>query len=315
MGFTKCEHIWMNGELVRWDDAKIHVLSHVVHYGSSIFEGLRVYQTDEGPSAFRLYEHTRRLFDSAKIYRMEIPFTPDQINDAIVNLVSVNQLEACYVRPVVYRGYDSLGVDPANCPIDICIAVWPWGGYLGAEALEKGVSVCVSSWTRFRPNTMPAMAKSGANYANGQLIKLEALRHGYAEGICLDASGNVAEGSGENLFLVRGGILYTPSISSSILPGITRDSVIKFARDMGYEVREETIPREMLYLADELFFTGSAVEVTPISHVDQITVGSGKRGPITEKLQTAYFDYIQGRSKDVYNWRTLIPISKQEAIK
>lgn len=315
MGFTKCEYIWMNGELVRWDEAKIHVLSHVVHYGSSIFEGMRVYKTNEGPAVFRLYDHTRRLFDSARIYRMEIPFTPDQINDAVINLISTNKLEACYVRPVVYRGYDSLGVNPANCPIDICIAVWPWGKYLGAEALEAGVSVGVSSWTRFRPNTMPAMAKSGANYANGQLIKLEALRHGYAEGICLDATGNVAEGSGENIFFVRGGVIFTPNIASSILPGITRDSIIRLARDLGYEVREENIPREMLYISDEIFFTGSAAEVTPVTQVDHIRVGSGKLGEITGKLQTAYFDYIEGRSKDIYNWRTLVPVSKQEAIK
>jgi branched-chain amino acid aminotransferase len=315
MALSKSEYIWMNGELVKWDEAKIHVLSHVVHYGSSVFEGLRVYKTEQGPAAFRLDDHTRRLFDSAKVYRMELPFTHEQINDAILNLVALNKLEACYVRPVVYRGYDSLGVNPMNCPVDVCIAVWPWGQYLGAEALENGVSVGVSSWTRFRPNTIPAMAKSGSNYANGQLIKMEAIKHGYVEGICLDSYGNVAEGSGENIFLVRDDIIYTPSLGSSILPGITRDSVIKLAGEMGYEVREATIPREMLYIANELFFSGSAAEITPISKVDQIEIGSGRRGPVTERIQTAFFDYIEGRTEDRFNWRTLIPVSKQEAVK
>ncbi len=315
MGLPKCEYIWMNGGLVKWDEAKIHVLSHVVHYGSSIFEGMRVYKTEDGPAAFRLNEHTNRLFDSAKIYRMEIPFTPEQINEAILELVDINGLEACYVRPVVYRGYDSLGVDPANCPIEISIAVWPWGKYLGPEALENGVSVCVSSWNRFAPNTLPAMAKSGANYANGQLIKLEALRHGYVEGICLDAFGHVSEGSGENLFLVRDGVIWTPSMGSSVLAGITRDSVIKIARDLGYEVREETIPREMLYIADEVFFSGSAAEITPISQIDQLQVGTGKRGPITERLQTAFFEYLEGRAEDKFNWLTYIPITKKEPVK
>ena len=218
MPIPKSEYIWMNGEMVKWEDAKIHVLSHVVHYGSSVFEGARVYKTAKGPAIFRLAEHTERLFNSAKIYRMEIPYTPEEIDNAIINLVSASGLDACYIRPVVYRGYDTLGVDPAKCPVDVAIAVWPWGKYLGEEALEKGVSVCFSSWNRLAPNTMPAMAKCGANYMNGQLIKMEAISHGYSEGIALDVSGHVSEGSGENIFLVRKGALITPTFTASILP-------------------------------------------------------------------------------------------------
>jgi branched-chain amino acid aminotransferase len=301
----------MNGEYVKWENAKIHVLSHVVHYGSSVFEGMRVYKTPKGPMAFRLKEHTERLFNSAKIYRMKIPFTPEQVNDAILTLTSVNNLEACYVRPVAYRGYGTLGVDPSQCPVDIAIAVWPWGKYLGDEALEKGVSVCFSSWNRMAPNTMPAMAKCGANYMNSQLIKMEALSHGYVEGIALDVFGHVSEGSGENIFLVRKGALITPTFTSSILPGITRRSVMRLAEEMGIKVIEQDVPREALYLADEVFFTGSAAEITPISFIDNIQIGEGKCGPITKKLQDVFFGIIEGRTEDKHHWLTPIPKGKE----
>ena len=307
MSLPKSDYIWMNGQLVKWDDAKIHVLSHVIHYGSAVFEGMRVYKTNDGPKCFRLHEHIERLFNSAKIYQMEIPFTVDEIEDAILNLVSTNNMEECYVRPIVYRGYGTLGVDPTGIQIDVAIAVWPWGKYLGEGALEKGVDVGVSSWNRIAPNTMPAMAKCAANYMNSQLIKLEALRHGYAEGIALDVSGHVSEGSGENIFMVRRGALVTPTFTASILPGITRRTVIQLATDMGLKVIEQNIPRESLYLAEEVFFTGSAAEITPISSIDGIKVGSGRRGEITKRIQDAFFDVIRGKVEDRYGWMTPIP--------
>ncbi len=303
----KSKYIWMNGEFVEWDKAKIHVCSHVIHYGSSVFEGMRCYKTPDGPACFRLREHSQRLINSAKIYRMPLPYTADELDKAMLDTIGINGLEACYVRPVAYRGYDSLGVDPTPCPVDVAIAVWPWGQYLGEEALQKGVSVCVSSWHRIAPNTMPAMAKAGANYMNSQLIKQEALSHGYVEGIALDVSGHVSEGSGENIFLVRNGALITPTFSASILPGITRRSVIKLAEDMGIKVIEQNVPRESLYLADEVFFTGSAAEVTPISKIDNITIGEGVAGPITLKLQKAFFDIIEGKAEDKYGWLTHVP--------
>ncbi len=314
MSLPKSDYIWMNGQLVKWDDATIHVLSHVIHYGSSVFEGMRVYKTNDGPKCFRLREHTERLFNSAKIYQMEIPFTVDEIDNAILNLVSTNNMEECYVRPIVYRGYGSLGVDPTGIPIDVAIGVWPWGKYLGEGALEKGVDVGVSSWNRIAPNTMPAMAKCGANYMNSQLIKLEALRHGYAEGIALDIYGNVSEGSGENIFLVRRGALVTPTFTASILPGITRRTVIQLATDMGLKVIEQNIPREALYLAEEVFFTGSAAEITPISSIDGIQVGNGSCGPITKRIQDAFFDVIRGKVEDRYGWMTPIPKKSQVTV-
>jgi branched-chain amino acid aminotransferase len=310
MPFNKVDYIWMNGKMVNWDDAKIHILSHVVHYGSSIFEGQRCYKTPKGPACFRHQDHVDRLWNSAKIYRMEIPFTKQQVYDAILELIAANGLAECYVRPVVYRGYDSLGVDPRSCPIDIAIAVWPWGKYLGPEALEQGVKVCVSSWNRSAPNTMPMMAKSGANYMSGQLIKLEALSRGYVEGIALDSNGHVSEGSSENIFIVYKGKLITPPFSASVLPGITRDTVFTLAKEMNIEAVEQNIPREMLYIADEVFFTGSAAEISPISHIDDIQIGKGRRGPITEKLQTAFFDIIEGRADDVYDWLTYVPVKE-----
>jgi branched-chain amino acid aminotransferase len=306
MPFEKVEKIWMNGKLVNWDDAKIHVLSHVVHYGSSLFEGARCYKTKNGPAIFRLEAHTDRLFNSCKIYRMEIPFTKEEINQAIIDLIRINKLDACYIRPVVYRGYEQLGVDPTGCPIDVSIAVWRWGAYLGPEALENGVPVCVSSWNRMAPNTMPDMAKSGANYMNAQLIKLEAKEHGYVEGIALDVFGFVSEGSGENVFVVRDGALITPPFSSSILPGIVRNTVITLAHEMEIKVIEEAIPREALYIADEVFFTGSAAEITPISSIDRIKIGDGKRGPITKKLQERFFAIFSGEAADNHNWLTYV---------
>jgi branched-chain amino acid aminotransferase len=300
----KAAKIWMNGKLVNWDDAKIHVLSHVVHYGSSIFEGIRCYRTPKGPGIFRLADHTKRLFDSCKIYRMEIPYTPKEIKGAIIDLIKVNRLEECYIRPLVYRGYETLGVDPSKCPVHVAIAVWRWGKYLGEESIEKGVPVRVSSWNRMAPNTFPFMAKSGANYMNSQLIKLEALVDGYSEGIALDVFGFVSEGSAQNLFAFMNGALYTPPLSASILPGITRDSIITLAGEMGLEVVEQFLPREMLYIADELFFTGSAVEVTPIISVDRIPIGIGKPGPITKELQGRYFAILSGKAEDKYGWMT-----------
>lgn len=306
MPFEKAEKIWMNGKLVNWDDAKIHVLSHVVHYGSSLFEGERCYKTKNGPAVFRAQAHTDRLFNSCKIYRMEIPFSREEINQARLNLIKINKLEECYIRPVVYRGYEQLGVDPTGCPVDVTIAVWKWGTYLGKGALENGVPVGVSSWNRMAPNTLPAMAKSGANYMNAQLIKLEAKSHGYVEGIALDVYGYVSEGTGENVFIVRDGTLITPPFGASILPGIIRNTVITLAHEMDTKVIEENIPREALYIADEVFFTGSAAEITPITSIDGIPVGDGKRGPITKKLQDRFFAIVAGEEEDTHGWLTYV---------
>ncbi|MGD1046192.1 MAG: branched-chain amino acid transaminase [Bacteroidota bacterium] len=303
MPVKKVDKIWMNGELVNWDDAKIHVLSHVVHYGSSWFEGIRCYDTKKGPAIFRLDAHLRRLYDSAKIYRTEIPYTEVQITEAIRKTILANKLKACYIRPIVYRGYGDVGVNPLGCPVDVAIAVWEWGAYLGSEALEKGIDVCVSSWRRPAPDTSPAMAKSGGNYLNSQLIKLEAITNDYVEGIALDVNGTVSEGSGENIFVIRDNAIYTTPLGSSILPGITRDSVITLAKELGYAVIEMAIPREMLYIANEVFFSGTAAEITPIRSIDKIIVGAGYAGPVTKKLQNAFFKIIQS-GKDKHNWLT-----------
>jgi branched-chain amino acid aminotransferase len=296
----------MNGRLVAWKDATIHLASHVIHYGSAIFEGMRAYDTPMGTALFRLPDHTRRLYNSCKIYRMEVPYSQDEFNRAVVETVRANGLKSCYVRPIVYRGYHSLGVNPLPNPVDCAVLVWEWGKYLGPEAMENGVDVCVSSWWRMAPNTFPALAKCGANYMNSQLIKMEALLDGYEEGIALNIRGHISEGSGENLFLVKDGVVLTPPLSSSVLPGITRDSVMTLFRDMGVRCVEETIPREMLYIADEAFFTGSAAEVTPIRSIDKIVVGSGKRGPVTEKVQKAFFDLIDGKREDAHRWLTVV---------
>ena len=314
MALEKVDKIWMNGEMVDWDDAQIHVLSHVVHYGSSVFEGLRCYATKNGPAVFRLAEHTERLFNSAKIYRMLPSYTHEEINKAILNLIIINGMDECYIRPVIYRGYGMLGVNPTNCPIETAIAVWRWGAYLGPEAMEKGVDVCVSSWNRMAPNTFPAMAKSGANYMNSQLIKMEALSHGYIEGIALDSRGHVSEGSGENIFMVQNGVLITPPFGSSILPGITRNTVITLAREMGIKVIEEEIPREALYIADEVFFTGSAAEITPIASIDKIKIGRGGRGPLTTTLQEQYFGILTGEQPDTFNWLTYVDVAQPATV-
>jgi branched-chain amino acid aminotransferase len=304
MTFPKSDVIWMNGKLVPWDDAKIHVGAHVIHYGSAVFEGLRCYNTPEGPAVFRLDAHTERLFNSAKIYRMDVPYSRDEMTRAQLETVAVNKMEACYIRPIIYRGYGQLGVNPFPCPVDVAIMVWDWGRYLGQEALETGVDVCVSSWARIAPNTLPAMAKTAANYMNSQLIKMEAIKAGYVEGIALDSEGYLSEGSGENLFLVKNGTLLTPPLVSSVLPGITRDSVLQLARRLRIPVEEARMPREMLYIADEVFLTGTAAEITPVRSVDKITIGSGVRGPVTEALQRAFFDVVECRVPDEFGWLT-----------
>jgi branched-chain amino acid aminotransferase len=301
MPVKKVDKIWMNGKLVNWDDAKIHILSHVIHYGSSWFEGIRCYETSKGTAIFRLDKHIRRLYDSAKIYRTEIPYTESQMEEAILGTIRANKMKACYIRPVVYRGYGDVGVNPLNCPVDVTIAVWEWGSYLGPEALSQGIDVCVSTWHRPAPNTVPSMAKSGGNYILSQLMKVEAVKEGFVEAIALDVNGNVSEGSGENVFFVKDGILYTPPISAALLPGITRSSIMQIAQEIGYTVKEMNIPREMVYVTDELFFTGTAAEVTPIRSVDKVKVGDGKPGPVTMKLQKAFFDIVKN-GNDSHNW-------------
>lgn len=304
--FKEDGFVWMNGQFVPWKEAKIHIASHVIHYGSSIFEGFRAYDTPKGTAIFRLHAHIRRLYNSCKIYRMEIPYSEEEFNQAVIDTIRANKMKACYIRPIVYRGYSALGVDPFPNPIDCAILVWNWGKYLGDEALEKGVEVCVSSWWRMAPNTFPALAKSGANYMNSQLIKMEALVDGYSEGIALNIRGHISEGSGENIFLVMNGKVYTPPLSSSVLPGITRDSVITIIRELGIPLIEETIPREMLYIADEVFFTGSAAEITPIRSIDKIIIGAGKPGPVVKQLQKEFFAYINGEREDKFGWLTYI---------
>jgi len=306
MGFAGTGTIWMNGKLVPWKDATIHVASHVIHYGSGVFEGARCYATPRGSACFRLDAHMQRLIHSAKIYRMEYPLDLAGWQAAVLDTIRANAMKACYIRPLVYRGYDSLGVNPLPNPVDAAIILWEWGAYLGKEALEEGCDVKVASWSRMAPNTLPAMAKSSANYANSALIKMEALTDGYSEGIALDVSGNVSEGSGQNLFLVRDGVIMTPPLASSILGGITRDSILTLAADLGFTVRETVIPREALYIADEVFVVGTAAEVTPIRSIDKIKIGSGRRGPITEALQRTFFDVIRGDVPDRHGWLTYV---------
>jgi branched-chain amino acid aminotransferase len=314
MPFEEVKKVWMNGKLVDFADAKVHAFTHALHYGSGLFEGIRCYVTkNDGPAIFRLSDHTRRLFDSCKIYRMEVPFSFDEISQACIDIISANEFEDCYLRPVVYRGFHSLGVFPAACPVDVMIGAWRWGKYLGPEALEQGVDVCVSSWNRMAPNTFPALAKATGNYMNSILIRQEAAIDGYAEGIALDVNGYVSEGSGENIFIVRGGKIYTPPIGASILNGITRDSVIRIARDLNFEVIESLIPREALYVADEVFFSGTAAEVTPIRSIDRITIGIGKRGPVTERIQKEFFAYIAGEIPDRYGWMTPVYAEQKQS--
>jgi len=304
MGFSETGKVWMNGKLVDWKNATIHVATHVVHYGSGVFEGIRAYDSKNGTNVFRLPEHMRRLYDSCRVYRMDVPYAFETLNDAVLETIRANEYKACYIRPLIYRGYSQLGVNPMPCPVETAIIVWEWDKYLGDEALTNGVDVAVSSWTRLAPNTMPALAKATANYANSGLIKMQATVDGYAEGIALDESGLVSEGSGQNLFLVRDSIVYTPSLTSSILQGITRDTVLQLTKDLGFDVREQQLPREFLYLADEAFFCGTAVEITPIRTIDKIQVGNGRRGPITAALQERFFGIIRGELPDVHNWLT-----------
>jgi branched-chain amino acid aminotransferase len=298
--------IWYDGKFVEWADAKCHILSHVIHYGSSVFEGVRCYETQLGSGVFRLHDHVKRLYDSAKIYRMDIPFTQEQFRQAVVETVSVNSLKSCYIRPIAFRGYATMGVNPLSCPVNCAIAAWSWGKYLGEDAMEKGVSVRVSSWRRPAPDTFPTLAKAGGNYLNSQLVKMEAVNDGFDEGIALDHYGFVSEGSGENIFLVRNGVLYTPPTSSSILPGITRHCVYKLASDLGIRMRQQVIPREALYIADEVFFSGTAAEITPVTKIDNIVIGTGQRGPVTERIQSEFFKIVEGRTPDRHSWFTYL---------
>lgn len=298
--------IWFNGKLVNWEDAKVHVLTHALHYGTSAFEGIRCYETVNGSAIMQLSGHVKRLLDSCNIYNMKCSYTQETLEAAIIETIKANDLKSCYVRPLIFRGFGEMGVNPLQCPIETMIAVWSWGKYLGPEALEEGVDVCVSSWTRLAPNTLPALAKVGANYMNSQLIKMEAISNGYVEGISLDVDGNVCEGSGENIFLVYNGELLTPPWGGSILGGITRAAAITLAKDMGIPVLERTIPRELLYIADEAFFTGTAAEITPINSIDRKQVGKGGRGEITQKIQKAFLDIVEGKAEDRFDWLTYV---------
>jgi branched-chain amino acid aminotransferase len=308
MPIPATQYIWFNGKLVHWEKATVHVLSHALHYGSSVFEGVRAYETHKGVAIFRLRDHTRRLFDSAKIYRIPMPYQADAINAACREVVAVNDLvKGAYIRPVAFRGYGEIGVAPkVEPPTDVAVAAWEWGKYLGSESEEHGVDVCISSWQRVAPNTLPALAKAGGNYLSSQLISLEAKRLGFAEGIGLAPDGTVSEGAGENLFIVKDGVLLTPGLSHSVLSGITRDTIMKLAREHGIEVRETAVPRELLYIADELFFTGTAAEVTPVRSVDRLAVGNGKRGPVTELLQRAFFGLFSGKTEDKWGWLDVV---------
>jgi branched-chain amino acid aminotransferase len=311
MPIQKTSKIWHNGNLIPWEDATIHVMSHVIHYGSSVFEGIRCYAQPQGSAVFRLPEHMQRLIDSAKIYRMDLPFSLDELCAAVVDLIEANGLAPCYIRPIVLRGYGEIGVNPKGSPIDVYMANFPWGKYVAGTG---GADVCVSSWNRLAPNTMPALAKAGANYMNSQLIRMEADINGYAEGIALDTNGLVSEGSGENVFVVRNGVLQTAPLGNSVLPGITRDSVLHIARDLGIPVVEQGIPREMLYIADEAFFTGTAAEVTPIRSVDKISVGKGVTGPLTKAIQKEFYAIVTGEKSDRYKWLTPVPVRTKQPV-
>jgi branched-chain amino acid aminotransferase len=296
------QKIWHNGNLIEWNDAQIHIMSHVVHYGSALFEGIRCYATPSGPAVFRLREHIERLHDSCQVYRMPLAFSTEQLVAACREVVRVNGFKECYLRPVVFRGYGPFGVNPLQNPVEAYIASWVWGKYLGQEAIEQGVDVCVASWARMHNNTLPPTAKSAANYMNSQLIKMEAITNGYVEGIALDTDGNVSEGSGENIFVVRKGVLATPPLASAVLPGITRNSAMQIARNLGYEVVEQVIPRAALYIADEVFFTGTAAEITPVRSIDRIQIGAGKRGAITAALQKEFFAITSGEKEAPGAW-------------
>ncbi|MBN1898316.1 MAG: branched-chain-amino-acid transaminase [Spirochaetes bacterium] len=302
----KAEKIWMNGKFVNWKDAKIHVLSHVIHYGSGVFEGIRCYHSSKASIIFRLRDHIGRLFDSAKIFRMEPDYSVDELAKAIIDTVKINKLKQAYIRPLIYRGFGFLGLNPFKCPIDVMIAAWDWGKYLGEGSMENGISVKISSWNRPAPNTFPSMAKICGNYANSQFIKIDALLDGYDEGIALDSYGFVSEGSGENVFIVRNGVIFTPPTSSSILPGITRHCIFVLARELGIIVKQHVLPRESLYVSDEVFLTGTAAEITPVIKIDNIVVSKGKAGPVTKKLQKEFFNIIEGKTEDRHGWLTRI---------
>ena len=313
MPLQKTEHIWHNGKLIPWDKATIHVMSHVVHYGSSVFEGIRCYAPPSGPAIFRAQEHMERLVNSAKVYRIDVDYSADELVAAMVEVVKANGAWPCYIRPIILRGYGELGVSPLTSPVEVYIANYPWGKYLGGDG-SAGVDVCVSSWTRLAPNTLPSMAKAGANYMNSQLIKMEAILNGFAEGIALDTNGYVSEGSGENVFVVRHGVLQTAPLGNSVLPGITRDSVLQIARELGIPVVESGIPREMLYISEEVFFTGTAAEVTPIRSVDKITVGDGEIGPITKRIQKEFYAIVRGEKPDRFGWLTPVPVGSKQPV-
>jgi branched-chain amino acid aminotransferase len=309
MALITTSNIWHNGQLIPWEKANIHVMSHVIHYGSSVFEGIRCYSQPDGAAIFRLTEHMQRLIHSAKIYRMPLDYTVEQLSDAVVDVVEANGVAPCYIRPIAFRGYGEVGVNPLKSPVEIYIANFPWGKYVPGN---DGADVCISSWARLAPNTMPSLAKAGANYMNSQLIRMEAEINGYAEGIALDTNGYLSEGSGENLFIIRGGTLYTTPLANSVLNGITRDSILVLARQLGIPVVEQAMPREMLYICDEAFFTGTAAEVTHLRSVDRILVGDGTMGPITTMLHKAFFDIVNGLAPDTYNWLT--PVKVREAV-
>ena len=310
MAIKASEFVWHNGHLVPWEDGKIHVMSHVVNYGSSVFEGIRCYRTGTGPAIFRLREHMQRLIDSAKIYRIEADFSLDELCNAATDLVAANKVAPCYIRPIILRGYGQVGVNPFNSPTEVYICNYEWGKYLGSPDSDDGVDVCVSSWNRLAPNTMPTMSKAGANYMNSQLIKMEAIVNGYAEGIALDVNGYVSEGSGENVFIVHKERVYTPPLGNSVLPGITRNSVLHIAHELGIPVVEQIIPRELLYICDELFFSGTAAEITPIRSVDKITVGHGVAGPITKAIRKEFYSIVNGISEDRFGWLTPVPVKQ-----
>ena len=317
MPIQPTEHIWHNGKLIPWDQANIHVMSHVIHYGSSVFEGIRCYAQPGVNGAvgtagvFRLPEHSARLLDSAKIYRMPLPYTAEQLSAAVVDVIEANGVTPCYIRPIAFRGYGEIGVNPLKSPIEVYIANFPWGKYVPGN---EGADVCISSWSRLAPNTMPSLAKAGANYMNSQLIRMEAEINGYSEGIALDVNGYLSEGSGENLFLVRGGVLYTTPLANSVLNGITRSSILTLAKHLGIPVVEQSLPREMIYIADEAFFTGTAAEVTHLRSVDRILVGDGTMGPITSALHKAFFDIVNGLAPDRYNWLTPVNVRVAEPV-
>jgi branched-chain amino acid aminotransferase len=311
MPLQPTKHIWHNGKLIPWEQAQVHVLSHVIHYGSSIFEGIRCYKTEEGAAIFRLADHMQRLIDSARIYRIELGYSLQQLVQGVVQTVEANGIAPCYIRPIAFRGYGELGVNPLGNPVEVYIANFPWGKYVAGD---HGADVCISSWNRMAPNTLPALAKAGANYMNSQLIRMEAASNGYAEGIALDVNGYVSEGSGENIFVVHKGQLYTSSMANSVLTGITRASILTLARELGLTVIEQSLPRELLYIADEVFFTGTAAEVTPIRSIDRILVRDGKTGPITKQLADEYFGIVTGKRPDRFGWLTPVQVAEAETV-